>query len=91
MSVKKTKIMSISADADFQNLLDVAAKKGGYSSRSQLLRELVDKYLYLLVNDGDLIPVIFDVPAELRGDEAGLKTWLNSRVEAIIKKLAETS
>lgn len=91
MSVKKTKIMSISADADFQNLLDVSAKKGGFASRSQLLRELVEQHLDLLVNDGDLIPVILKVPSELRGDEQALRSWFSGRIEATIKKLSEAN
>lgn len=87
MSDKKGKIMSLSIDADMQKLLKDSAKKAGLN-RSQLIRQLVEKHLNLLVNEGEEIPIIVKVPAHLRGDAEGLKAWLAVKTEAIIKALS---
>lgn len=87
MSDKKGKIMSLSIDADMQKLLKESAKKAGLN-RSQLIRQLVEKHLNLLVNEGEEIPIILKVPSHLRGDTEGLKTWLAAKTEAIIKHLS---
>jgi len=84
---KKLKIMSLSVEPEMQDLLKTSAKKLGCSV-SQLVRDLVGKHLNLLVNDGEEVPVILKIPAELKGDEEGLRQWLNAKSEAIIKALA---
>lgn len=87
MSDKKSKIMSLSVEPEMQELLKNSAKKLGYSV-SQLVRDLVDKHLDLLVNDGEKIPVILWVPVNLRDDSEGLRDWLNVKTEAITKALS---
>lgn len=89
MSDKKLKIMSLSVEPDTHDLLKQSAKKMGISV-SHLIRDLVDKHLNLLVNDGEEIPVILKIPVELKGDEANLRKWLESRIEAIVKALAKS-
>jgi predicted DNA-binding protein len=88
MSENKTKlkIMSLSIEPDMQDLLKASAKKAGCSV-SHLIRDLVEKHLSLLVNDGEEIHVIIDVPAHLKGDEGELRQFLNSKIEAIVKAL----
>lgn len=84
---KKLKIMSLSVEPEMQDLLKVSSKKLGLSV-SALVRDLVDKHLDLLVNDGEEIPVILRIPTSLKGDEAALKAWLDARVTAISKALS---
>ena len=79
--------MSLSVEPEMQDLLKTSAKKMGCSV-SQLVRDLVNKHLNLLVNDGEEVPVILKIPANLKGDEAGLKEWLEAKSEAIVKALA---
>lgn len=85
---KKLKIMSLSVESDMQDLLKISAKKAGCSV-SCLCRELVQKYLSLIVNDGEEIPIILKVPAHLKGNEEGLKNWLTVKTNAIVKVLSE--
>jgi multidrug efflux pump subunit AcrB len=87
MSEKKSKIMSLSVEPEMQDLLKSSAKKMGYSV-SELVRNLVTKYLDLVVNTGEEIPVILQVPANLREDPEGLKKWLTVRTEGIVKALS---
>ena len=82
----KLKIMSLSIEPEMQDLLKASAKKAGCSV-SHLIRDLVEKHLSLIVNEGEEIPVIIKVPAHLKGDEPGLRQWLDSRIEAVIKAL----
>ena len=88
MSDKKLKIMSLSVEPELHELLKSTAKKGGYHSVSKMVRDLVDKHLSLLVNDGEEIPVILKVPAHLKGNEEGLKQWLAQKTAAVVKALA---
>jgi hypothetical protein len=83
---KKLKIMSLSIEPEMQDLLKASAKKAGCSV-SHLIRDLVNKHLTLIVNEGEEIPVILKVPTHLKGDEAGLRQWLTVKVEAIVKAL----
>ncbi len=80
--------MSLSVEMEMQKLLKDSAKKAGVSV-SQLVRDLVNKHLSLTVNDGEEIPIIIKVPAHLRGDDAGLRTWLNGKVDGIVKALCQ--
>jgi len=79
-------IMSLSVLPEQQTLLKTSAKKLGVSA-SQLIRDLVTKYLGLLVNDGSEVPVILKIPSELKGDEEGLRKWMAVRTEAIVAAL----
>jgi len=80
------KIMSLSIPVEMQELLEVSAKKMGWN-RSELVRRLVDKYLGLLVNDDDEIPVILRIPRDLRETPDELSAWLHARADAIQKAL----
>jgi hypothetical protein len=79
-------VMSLSVKPEMHVLLKTSAKKIGRSV-SDLVRTLVEKYLPLIVNDGQDIPVILKVPSALRGDEEGLRKWLAIKTDAITKAL----
>ena len=82
----KLKIISLSMEPELHETLKISAKKMGCSV-SHLVRELVRKHLDLIVNDGEEIPVILRIPADLKGNEESLRNWLNARSGAIIKAL----
>lgn len=81
-----SKVMSLSIESEMQEILKVSAKKMGWSV-SELIRRLVSKHLDLVVNDGEEIPVILKIPAELKGSEEKLLLWLNSKSQIIAKAL----
>jgi|SaaInlV_100m_DNA_2_1039680.scaffolds.fasta_scaffold03886_11 hypothetical protein len=85
---KKLKIMSLSVEPEMQELLKNSSKKMGCSV-SSLVRDLVDKHIDLIVNDGEEIPVILKIPTSLRGNPEDLKVWLDSRVSGIVKALSK--
>lgn len=78
--MSRLKVISMSIDSEMHDLLKTSSKKLGCSV-SELVRNLVDKYLGLLVNDGDEVPVILRVPADLKGEE--LRNWLTVKTKAI--------
>jgi len=83
----KTKIVSLSLEPEMHELIKDSAKKLGHKNVSQLIRDLVSKYLGLLVNDSDEVPVILRIPGELLEDPEGLKAWLKLKSEAIADAL----
>ena len=83
---EKKKIMSLSVEPEMHSLLKRSSKKMGWST-SQLVRELVNKYLDLVVQDEEIIPVILRIPAELKEDPESLRKWLEIKREAILKAL----
>ena len=87
MSENKIKIMSLSLDPEMHELVKNSAKKLGHKNVSQLIRDLISKYLDLLVNDADETPVIIRVPNHLKENPEDLKNWLSVKVEAISKAL----
>lgn len=87
MAKRNVKIMSLSVTPEIQQKLKLASKKMKMSI-SELVRELTEKHLNLIVNDGDEIPVILKIPTSLKGNEEELRKWLNIRVEAIINKIS---
>ncbi len=89
MNEKKIKNMSIAMSPEMQDLLKESAKKAGYSSVSYLIRILVEKYLNLVVNDGEEIPIILRVPSHYRGDKEALEKWFQVKTNAIVNKLSE--
>ena len=89
MNKKKFEVMSLSIDPELHSQLKFAAKKQ-QASVSKVLRDLVEKHLDLVANDGNEIPIILRVPAQLKGDEEGLKNWFSGRVDGIVKKLSES-
>lgn len=88
MSENKLKIMSLSLDENMYNLVKDSSKKLGHKNVSQMIRELISKYLDLLVNDKDEIPIIIRVPGELKDEPEKLRSWLSSKTNAIVKALS---
>lgn len=83
----KSKIVSLSLDPQMHDLIKESAVKLGHKNVSQVIRDLVDKYMWLLVNDGDDVPVIIKIPGSLVEDKGGLRTWLKAKAEAIADAL----
>lgn len=83
----KIKIMSLSLDPEMHELIKTSAKKLGHKNVSQLIRDLISKYLDLHVNDQDETPVIIRIPNHLKDNPEELKTWLGIKVNAITKAL----
>lgn len=81
---KKLNIMSLSVEPEMQEMLNRHAKKKGVS-RSQLVRDMVEKYL---INEDEVVPVILKIPSHLKGDAEGLRKWLDQKASAIVKALA---
>jgi hypothetical protein len=88
MSEKKLKIMSLSLDPEMYELIKSSAKKLGHKNVSQMIRDLISKYLDLLVNDSDDTPIILRVPSSVKENPEELRSWLNSKVENITKALS---
>lgn len=88
MKVKeKHEPMSLSISPEMKELLKNSAKKAGKKGVSDLLRELIEKYLPLMVNEGEEIPIIIKVPAYLREDADQLRTWMNTKTNAIVNAI----
>ncbi len=85
MSEKK-KIVSFSVEPRKHSLLKTAADKKTDGNVSQLLCDMIDKYI---VADGDVTPVILKVPNALKADRDALQKWLESRSAAILEALAK--
>jgi hypothetical protein len=79
----KSKIVSLSLDPQMHDTIKDAATKLGHKNVSQVIRDLVSKYLGLLVNDADEIPVIIRIPTSLTEDPERLRGWLAAKAEAI--------
>lgn len=86
---EKIKIMSLSLDPEMHDLIKNSAKKLGHKNASQLIRDLVSKYLDLLVNDNEDIHVILKIPNELKENAVELRSWLAQKSEAITNALAQ--
>jgi predicted DNA-binding protein len=84
----KIKIMSLSLDPEMHELIKNSAKKLGHKNVSQLIRDLVSKYLDLLVNDAEDIPVILRVPNSIKDDPESLRAWLKVKMDAIANALS---
>ncbi len=82
--MSKKKIMSLSIEPEKHQLLKAIADKKTDGNVSQLLCEMVDKYL---VSDEDVTPVILKVPNALKADKEGMKKWLDAKAAAILKAL----
>jgi hypothetical protein len=81
---KGSNIMSLSMDEELQALLTKTAKENNIS-RSELVRNLVTKFIVsgkkttVVEHDADHIP--------LKGKGEELKTWLDTKVNALVAKL----
>lgn len=87
----KIKIMSLSLDPEMHDLIKSSAKKLGHKNVSQLIRDLVSKYLDLLVNDSDDMTVILRIPNHLKENSEELRSWLDQKSEAITKALSQNA
>lgn len=87
--MKEIKIMSLSLDPEMHELIKNSAKKLGHKNVSQLIRDLVSKYLDLLVNDADDVPVILRIPNHLKDNTDELRAWLHQKSEAITYALTK--
>lgn len=85
MTTKKNNIMSLSLDPDTQDKLRLHAKQKTNGNVSKLIRDMVEKFIVL---EDDVIPVILRIPIHLKGDSENLKTWLDTRVGAVVKALS---
>lgn len=79
----KSKIVSLSLDPNIHETIKEAANKLGHKNVSQVIRDLVSKYMGLLVNDSDEVPVIIRIPGVLLDQPEELKAWLHAKAEAI--------
>ena len=79
-------VISLSVLPATRDRLHASAKRLGMSV-SGMTSTLIDKHLSLIDHDGHEIPVIFKIPQELKGDKDGLRTWLNTRTEAVVSRL----
>lgn len=81
---KKVNIISLSMDLDIQDRLKIVAKKRDVSV-SKLIRDLADKFL----NEEDNVDmVVLKIPKDLRKEKVMLKSWIDQRVELIVKTLS---
>ncbi len=81
---KKSNIMSLSIDLEIQERLKTVAAKRNISV-SKLIRDLVDKQLSNA--DEDVFTVILKIPNSMKASEEELRTWLNTRVDSVVKAL----
>lgn len=81
---KKTNVMSLSLEPEFQQQLKLYAKQRTRGNVSKAIRDLVEKYAVI---EEDVIPVMIRVPSKLKGDSQNLKDWLDIKAAAIVKAL----
>lgn len=82
---KKTNVMSLSLEPEFQQQLKLYAKQRTKGNVSKAVRELVEKYA---VVEEDVIPVMIKVPTKYKGDPENLEKWLEIKAAAIVKALS---
>lgn len=76
--------MSIAMEPEIQQRMkEVAAKKN--VSVSKWIRDLVDKNLP--TSDEEVDTVILKIPHKVKCSEEELRSWLNTRVESLVKAL----
>lgn len=83
----KAKIISISLEPDMHDLIKSSAKKMGHKNVSQLIRDLISKYLNLMLNENDEVPILIKVPNSLKNEK--LKEWLYKKSDAICEALSK--
>jgi hypothetical protein len=88
MAENKSKIISVSLSKEMHDLVKETSKKLGHKNVSLLFRELISKYLNLLLDD-DNIPIMIKVPSHLIDDKEQLVKWLDVKVQAIAQALVK--
>jgi hypothetical protein len=92
MTNKKINNMSLSVDPEIQELLKIVAKKRKVSV-SKLVRDIVEKHLSPTEQQEheDIDTVIFKIPNSVKATEEELRSWLNPRVEGIVRALTSSA
>lgn len=85
----KTKIISVSLSPEMHDLVKETSKKLGHKNVSLLFRELISKYLNLLLDENDETSVVLKIPNELTDDKEKLKQWLSIKSNAIADVLCK--
>lgn len=90
MTDKSIKNMSIAIDKDLKDKIELAAKKTG-KSNSALVRHIVEKYIYLEVNEGEDVNFVIQVPVKFKSKdkEVELRSWLQVRADSIVETLTK--
>lgn len=86
---KNTKIVSLSLDPAMHEMIRGVANKLGHKNVSQLIRDLVSKYIDLMLVEEDDISVILRIPSGVHQDRAKLDDWLRVKFEAISEALSK--
>lgn len=82
---KSANNMSIAIEPEIQQRMkEVAAKKN--VSVSKWVRDVVEKNLP--TSDEEVDTVILKIPHSVKASESDLRSWLNSRIETLVKALA---
>lgn len=89
MTENKTKIISVSLSQEMHDLVKETSKKLGHKNVSLLFRELISKYMNLMLDYNDEIPVMIKIPSSLTSNREELKTWLEVKVQAITDALVK--
>lgn len=66
--------------------LESIGKKLGIS-KSELVRQLIKRFLHIIANEENQTPIVFNIPDNLRDDPEKLRVWLNTRTNALVSKL----
>lgn len=87
---KSIKNMSIAIDKEMKEIIESAAKKTG-KSNSSFVRDIVEKYINLEVNDGEEINIVLQIPVAFKSKnkETDLRAWLQSKTNEIVKVLTK--
>jgi hypothetical protein len=85
---EKSKPVGISLPTEIYENLKTAAKKMGVSG-SSLVKDLIEKYLNTLVNDGSEIFIMLKVPAHYKNDKEGLRQLLIGKANAITESICK--
>ena len=86
MTAKKGTIMSLSIDLDMQERMKSVAKRRNISV-SKLVRDMAEKNLPSS-DEAEFDTVIFKIPKSTVADRSALRTWLSSRLDAVVNALA---
>lgn len=86
MTQQKIKNTSIAMDQEMKELLKISAIKMK-STSSKIVRQLVEKYLDLVVPKEGEIPVVIRIPKDKLENPEALKTWLMWKAENLAKAL----
>lgn len=85
----KTKIISVSLSPEMHDLVKETSKKLGHKNVSLLFRELISKYLNLMLDENDETAVMLKIPNDLIEDKEKLKQWLSIKSNAIADALCK--